>query len=173
MCIFFRFLRISTETMKSVADWIRSQTPDWTDEQRYRVVSWVHSWGPPVCLALFVFTNNVVVRFIVLLLELTTLVSEFMLQDCIVTMVEKEFSDTTWDDLFATFLKAGGYTVTRPEKMMFNIGLNTGLLIMMILMLLRQSVLWVLGFTGIAVSALPSLVWFSTIQSSPGIVLPA
>jgi hypothetical protein len=158
--------------MKSVADWIRSQTPEWTDEQRYRVVSWVHSWGPPVCLALFVFTNNVVVRFLVLLLELATLVSEFVLQDCIVTMVEKEFSDTTWDDLFATFLKAGGYSVTRSEKMMFNIGLNTGLLIMMILVLLRQSVLWVLGFTGIAVSALPSLVWFSTIQSSPGIALP-
>lgn len=173
MCIFFRFLRISTETMKSVADWIRSQTPEWTDEERYRVVSWVHSWGPPICLALFVFTNNVVVRFLVLLLEIATLVSEFVFQDCIVTMVEKEFSDTTWDDLFATFLKAGGYTVTRPEKMMFNIGLNTGLLIMMILVLLRQSVLWIIGFTGIAVSALPSLALFSIGLRSPEIVLPA
>jgi len=86
--------------------------------------------------------------------------------------VEKEFSDTTWDDLFATVLKAGGYTVTRPEKMMFNIGLNVGLLIMMILVLLRQSVLWILGFTGIAVSALPSLMLLSIRHHSPEIALP-
>jgi hypothetical protein len=158
--------------MKVAADWIREHTPGWTDEQRYKLVAAVHSWGPPICLGLFVFSDNVVVRFVVLLLEIVTLVSEFALQDCIVTMVEKEFSDTTWDDLFARFLKAGGYTVTRPEKMMFNIGLNTGLLIMMILVLLRQSVLWILGFVGIAVTALPSLALFSTIPPIPEIVPP-
>lgn len=73
-------------------------------------------------------------------------------------MVEKEFSDSNWDDLFAKFLKFWGYPVTRPEKMMFNIGLNVGLLIMMILVLLRESVLWV---AAIAVSTLPSLALLS------------
>jgi hypothetical protein len=96
----------------------------------------------------------------------TTLFTEFALQDCIVTMVEKEFSDTTWDDLFAKFLKWGGYTVTRPEKMMFNIGLNLGLLIMMVLILLRQSILWIVG---IAVTVLPSLALLSTIPPLPEI----
>lgn len=147
--------------MKAVADWIRERTPTWTDEQRYSLVSAVHSWAPPVCLLLFVFTDSIPMRFIVLCLELVTLVSEFVLQDCIVTMVEKEFSDSSWDDLFAQFLKMGGYTVTRPEKMMFNIGLNLGILIMMVLILLRQSVLWVVGITGIAFTALPSLMLFS------------
>jgi len=147
--------------MKAVADWIREATPSWTDEQRYKIVAAVHSWAPPVCLLLFVFTDSIPVRFVVLCLEVVTLVSEFVLQDCIVTMVEKEFSDSSWDDLFAQFLKMGGYTVTRPEKMTFNVGLNLGILIMMVLILLRQSVLWVVGITGIAVTALPSLMLFS------------
>lgn len=150
--------------MKSVADWIRAMTPEWTDEQRYRIVSTVHSWGPPVLLVLFVFLDNPVLRFLVLCLEVLTLGSEFVLQDCVVTMVEKEFSDSHWDDLFAKFLKAWGYEVTRPEKMMFNIGLNVGLLIMMILVLLRQSMLWV---AGIAVSTLPSLALLSTSLHPP------
>jgi hypothetical protein len=147
--------------MKAVADWIREITPTWTDEQRYNLVAAVHSWAPPICLFLFVFTDSIPMRFIVLCLEVVTLVSEFVLQDCIVTMVEKEFSDSSWDDLFAQFLKMGGYTVTRPEKMTFNVGLNLGILIMMVLILLRQSVLWVVGITGIAFTALPSLMLFS------------
>jgi len=152
--------------MKSVADWIRGMTPDWTDEQRYKVVSAVHSWGPPLLLVLFVFLDNPVLRFLVLCLEVLTLGSEFVFQDCVVTMVEKEFSDSHWDDLFAKFLKAWGYEVTRPEKMMFNIGLNVGLLVMMILILLRQSVLWV---AGIAVSTLPSLALLSRALHPPEI----
>ena len=152
--------------MKSVADVIRGMTPDWTDEQRYKVVSAVHSWGPPLLLVLFVFLDNPVLRFVVLCLEVLTLGSEFVLQDCVVTMVEKEFSDSHWDDLFAKFLKAWGYEVTRPEKMMFNIGLNVGLLVMMILVLLRQSVLWI---AGIAVSTLPSLALLSRVLHPPEI----
>lgn len=152
--------------MKSVADWIRSMTPDWTDEQRYKIVSAVHSWGPPLLLVLFVFLDNPVLRFLVLCLEVLTLCSEFFLKDCVVTMVEKEFSDSHWDDLFAKFLKAWGYEVTRPEKMMFNIGLNVGLLIMMVLVLLRQSALWI---AGIAVSTLPSLALLSRVLHPPEI----
>ena len=152
--------------MKSVADVIRGITPDWTDEQRYRVVSAVHSWGPPLLLVLFVFLDNPVLSFVVLCLEVLTLGSEFVLQECVVTMVEKEFSDSHWDDLFAKFLKMWGYEVTRPEKMMFNIGLNVGLLVMMILVLLRQSVLWI---AGIAVSTLPSLALLSRVLHPPEI----
>ena len=99
-------------------------------------------------------------------LEVLTLGSEFVLQDCVVNMVEKEFSDSHWDDLFAKVLKAWGYEVTRPEKMMFNIGLNVGLLVMMILVLLRQSVLWI---AGIAVSTLPSLALLSRALHPPEI----
>jgi len=156
--------------MKAVADWIRGLTPEWTDEQRYTVVSTIHSWGPPVLLVLFVFLDNPVLRFLVLCLEVLTLGSEFILQDCVVTMVEKEFSDSHWDDLFAKFLKSWGYEITRSEKMMFNIGLNLGLLLMMILVLLRQSALWI---AGIAVSTLPSLALLSKALHSPGIDVSA
>lgn len=149
--------------MKAIAEWIREWTPGWTDDQRYTVVAGVHSWLPPICLVLFVFTDSVVIRFATLVLLLVTLVSEFVLRDCIVTMVEREFSDSNWDDLFAKIFKALGWEITRSEKMTFNIGLNSGLLILVTFMLFRQSVLWMVGFTGIAVSALPSLVLFSTI----------
>lgn len=159
--------------MKPIAEWIREQTPGWSEESRHLLTSRVHVYLPPVCLFLFVFTENVFIRFFVLCLQIVTLVSEFVLHDCIVTMVEREFSDTRWNDLFSTLLKANGWDITRGEKMTFNIGLNVGLLIMSILILLRQSVLWIVGFTGIAVTALPSLMLLSrTHHLLPSVELP-
>jgi hypothetical protein len=143
--------------MKPIADWIRDQTPGWTDDARYTLVSRIHSWGPPVCLLLFVFTDNLAIRFLTLCLVVTTLLSELVLRDCLVTMVEREFSDSTWDDLFQWGIRQTGWELTRPEKMALNIGLNSGFLILIVLMLLRESVLWMVGFTGLAVSAIPAL----------------
>jgi hypothetical protein len=143
--------------MKPIADWIREQTPGWTDDARYTLVSRIHSWGPPVCLLLFVFTDNMAIRFLTLCLVVTTLLSELMLRDCLVTLVEREFSDSTWDDLFQWGIRQTGWELTRPEKMALNIGLNSGFLILIVLMLLRESVLWMVGITGLAVSAIPAL----------------
>ena len=148
--------------MKPIADWIRDRTPGWTDEGRYQVVSFIHTWVPPVCLLGFVFTDNLIVRFLTMCLLVLTVVSEFVLRDCLVTMVEREFSDSTWDDLFQWGFRESGWDLTRPEKMALNIGLNSGFLLLLILMLLRQSVLWVVGFTGLAISALPALGLLST-----------
>lgn len=128
--------------MKEVADKIRDWTPDWTDEVRYKVVATLHSWLPPICMVLFVFTENIPIRFFTLCLLVVTLVSEFVLRDCIVTMVEKEFSDSQWDDLFAQLFKSNGWDITRSEKMTFNIGLNSGLLIIASLLLIKQSIFW-------------------------------
>lgn len=153
--------------MKPIADWIRDQTPTWSDEDRYRWVSRIHSWGPPVCLLLFVFTDNVVARFVTLCLLVMTLVSEFVLRDCIVTMVEREFSDSTWDDLFQWGFRQSGWELSRPEKMALNIGLNTGFLIVSLLMLLRQSVLWI---AWLPISAIPTLGLLATVPLPPGSV---
>jgi hypothetical protein len=158
--------------MKEIADWIRDWTPGLTDAGRYKFIATLHSWLPPACLLLFTFTENIFVRFFTLCLILVTLVSEFALRDCIVTMVEREFSDSNWDDLFAKLFNALGWEITRSEKMTFNIGLNSGLLIMTILMLLRQSILWVVGFTGIAITALPSLLLLSKAPRSLEIGVP-
>lgn len=145
--------------MKSIADWIRERTPGWTDDDRYRLVSRIHSWGPPICLVLFVFTDNLIVRFFTLCLLVLTLVSEVVLRDCVVTMVEREFSDSTWDDVFQWGFRQSGWELSRPEKMALNIGLNSGFLILSLLMLLRQSVLWLAWFP---VTALPALGLLST-----------
>ena len=155
--------------MKEVADWIRDWTPGWEDEERYRFIAAIHTWLPPICIVLFVYTENVFIRFFTLCLLVVTLVSEFVLRDCIVTMVEKEFSDSQWDDLFAKLFKSLGWEITRSEKMTFNIGLNSGLLIMITLVLLRQSILWVVGFASIAITALPSLMWLPKASHLPQI----
>lgn len=156
--------------MKPIADWIRDQTPGWTDDARYTLVSRIHSWGPPVFLLLFVFTDNPAIRFLTLCLVLTTLLSELMLRDCLVTMVEREFSDSTWDDLFQWGIRQTGWELTRPEKMALNIGLNSGFLILIVLLLLRESVLWMVGITGLAVSAIPALGLLSRVHPSLEIV---
>jgi len=155
--------------MKPVADWIRGQTPGWSDEDRYRWVSRIHSWGPPACLLLFVFTDNIPLRFLTLCLVVVTLVSEFVLRDCVVTMVEREFSDSTWDDVFQWAFRESGWELTRPEKMALNIGLNSGFLILILLMLLRQSVLWL---AWLPVTALPVLGLLSTAFPPPDSVGP-
>lgn len=151
--------------MKAVAEWIRETTPGWTDEGRYKVVSFVHTWVPPVCLLLFVFTDNLFVRFLTVCLLVATLMSEFVLRDCLVTMVEREFSDSTWDDLFQWGFRQSGWELTRPEKMALNLGLNSGFLILGVLMLLRQSVLWL---AWIPVTALPALGLLSRALPLPG-----
>ena len=154
--------------MKSIADWIREQTPGWTDETRYRWVSRIHTWVPPICLAGFVFTESVPVRFLTLCLLVMTLVSEFVLRDCIVTMVEREFSDSTWDDVFDWAFRASGWELTRPEKMALNIGLNTGFLVIGLLMVIRQSVLWIAWVPATAIPALGLLAKAPLLPGSAG-----
>jgi hypothetical protein len=148
--------------MKPLADKIREWTPDWTDEERYNWISTVHSWMVPACLFGFLFIDNVFVRFLILVIQVITIVTEFAFRECIITLVEKEFSDREWDDLFMRLFKALGWNITRPEKMTFNIGLNAGVLFVFLLVLLRESFLWILGISGLAVTALPTLAWFST-----------
>jgi hypothetical protein len=151
--------------MKSVADWIRDRTPGWTDEDRYRWISRIHTWVPPICLVGFVFTDNVLVRFLTLCLLVGTIVFEFVMRECIVTMVEREFSDSTFDDLFDWAFRTSGWELTRPEKMTLNIGLNTGFLMVGLLMLFRQSVLWI---TWVPLSVIPALGFLSRVPLPPG-----
>ena len=151
--------------MKPIADWIRDRTPGWTDEGRYQVVSFIHTWVPPVCLLGFVFTDNLIVRFLTMCLLVLTVVSEFVLRDCLVTMVEREFSDSTWDDVFDSTFRQSGWQLTRSEKMALNIGLNTGFLVLGVLMLLRQSVLWI---AWLPASVLPALGLLTIHLPTPG-----
>lgn len=165
MCRFFRF-ETSVKTMKQIADWIREWTPGWTDDDRYRWISGLHAWLVPICLGVFFFTDSIILRFLVLVIQLITLITEFMFRECIITLVEKEFSAENWDDLVNKLFTALGWKLKRSEKMTFNIGLNVGIFFVFLLTLLRESILWLIGISGLAVTALPSLVWLSTIRHS-------
>jgi hypothetical protein len=148
--------------MKGVADFLRAATPSWNDNDRDRALSTLHSWLVPLCLLLFVFVTNWVVRFIILVLQVITIVSEFFFKDCLITIVEKEFSDETWDDLADTLFRNLGWTLRRKEKMAFNIGINVGVLLVFILIVLKESMLWTIGLAGITVATLPSIFWLSS-----------
>ena len=172
MCILFRFTTLHTHTMKLAADWIRTFTPDWTDEERYTWLSRIHSWLVPACLLGFIFINNWFLRFIILILQVIAILTEFYFRDCLITMIEKEFSDASWDDIAKRIFKLFGWELSRPEKMTFNIGINIGVLLVFILMLLRESILWVVGIGSIAFTALPSLMWFSKMfHHTPSVAL--
>lgn len=153
------------DTMETFAGWIRERTPTWTDEQRYRLLSSLHVYGPPVSIGLFVFVDAPLLRVLGLCLVVFTLASEVLLRECILTLLEQEFSTTTWDDAMSKAVKAMGWTITRSEKMMFNIGLNAGVLLMMVLVLLRQSLIWTFP-----ILVLLSLVLFSRGLLSAGSV---
>jgi hypothetical protein len=142
--------------MKEVADSIRLLTPSWTDKDRYKWLSIIHSWLVPACLLIFIFVNNPIIRFTILLLQVTTVLTEFFFQECLITMVEKEFSEETWDDIASKLFEINGWKLTRPEKMAFNIGINVGVFLVFILMLLRESMLWMIGLAGVTI---PSLTW--------------
>jgi hypothetical protein len=142
--------------MKEIADSIRLLTPSWTDKDRYKWLSTIHSWLVPACLLIFIFVNNPIIRFTILLLQVTTVLTEFFFQECLITMVEKEFSEETWDDIASRLFEINGWKLTRPEKMAFNIGINVGVFLVFILMLLRESMLWMIGLAGVTI---PSLTW--------------
>jgi hypothetical protein len=140
--------------MKDLADFLRTITPTWNDKKRYKWLSTLHSWLVPICLFLFLFVNDPLLRFFILMIQVLTILTEFFFKDCLITMVEKEFSNETWDDIASKLFKANGWELTRPEKMSFNIGINVGVLLVFILILLRESMLWMLGLAGISITTL-------------------
>lgn len=144
--------------MKYIADGIRMLTPTWTDKDRYKWLSIIHSWLVPACLILFLFVNNTILKFIILLIQVITILTEFFFKECLITMVEKEFSEETWDDVANKIFRANGWDLTRPEKMSFNIGINVGVFLVFLLLLLKESLLWMIGLAGISVTTVSSVV---------------
>lgn len=155
--------------MKSIADWLRTQTPNWTDDDRYHWVSTFHAWMLPACLVGGFFVKSWSIRMLVLIIQVVTLFTEFYYRDCLITMIEKEFSEQSWDDVVTRFFKQSGWNMTRGEKMAFNIGLNLGVLVLYVVVLLRESLLWLVGVASISVTALPVLAWFSRVPLTPEI----
>jgi hypothetical protein len=156
--------------MKFLADLVRYSTPTWTDKDRYKWLSTIHSWLVPACLFLFIFLSNPLLRFLILCIQLITIITEFFFKECLITMVEKEFSEETWDDIANKIFKANGWELTRPEKMSFNIGINVGVFLVFILILLRESLLWMIGLAGLSMATIPSLWLFNSLQSQQDIL---
>ena len=158
--------------MKDIAEFIRNATPGITDEERHRVVSFLHTWFPVVSLLLLVFTESVIFKLIALVFLVAVIVTEIVYRDCIWTQLEKEFSDKSGTNLGVRLLQAFGWEISKSEKLTFNIGFACGLLVMTVLMLLRESALWMLGITGIGFTALQTLMWSSITHPILRISLP-
>jgi hypothetical protein len=144
--------------MKPIADWIREQTPGWTDDARYTLVSRIHSWGPPVCLLLFVFTDNPAIRFLTLCLVLTTLLSELDASG-----LSRHDGRTRVLGLDLGRSLSMGHS---PDRLGIDAPRKDGAEHWLEFWVsdldcascfLRESVLWMVGITGLAVSAIPAL----------------
>ena len=158
--------------MEDVAAGIRTLTPGVTDEERYRVISFLHTWFPILSVLLLVFTESIVFKLVALVFLILVVVTEIAYRDCIWTQLEKEFSDKPGANLGSKLLHMVGWDITRSEKMTLNIGFACGILVMAVLMLLRESALWMLGITGVGFTALQTLMWSSTSHPILQISLP-
>jgi uncharacterized membrane protein YfbV (UPF0208 family) len=149
--------------MKSVADWIRSGTPGWTDEQRYETLTFWHKLLQPGIIVGFV-VGGPILRFCILILHSIVIVTQIAYRDCLIRRVEREFSNKRISSFAAYFFEIIGLnTLTKTERMMLSAGTNIGLLVMFIILLLQESVLWMVGFAAIVFTVPPILVWFSTV----------
>ena len=151
--------------MKPIADFLRNLTPTWSDKDRYKWLSILHSWLVPLCLLLFIFVTNPFLRFLILVIQVITILTEFFFKECLITMVEKEFSEETWDDIANKIFKLNGWELTRPEKMSFNIGINVGVFLVFVLVLLRESMMWMIGLAGLSIATIPPIMFYSSLNT--------
>lgn len=149
--------------MKPVADWIRTQTPGWTDAERYETLTFWHRLLQPGTIAAFVF-GGPVLRFGVLVLHTLVIVTQVLYKDCLVHRVEREFSNQHLQTLATHFFRVTGlHTLTRTEKMMFIAGTNAGVLLMFAIILLQESLLWTVAFAAVVFTVPTLLMWWSTV----------
>jgi hypothetical protein len=149
--------------MKRVADWIRNQTPTWTDAERYETITFYHRLLGPGTVAGFVF-GGPIIRACILVLHSLVIVTQIAYRDCLLRRVEREFSSKKMKTNKEFFLQAIGLDTLSPiEKMMFTAGLNTGMLIMFVIILLQKSVLWTVVFAGVVFTVPTILWWYSTV----------
>jgi hypothetical protein len=149
--------------MKHVADWIRTQTPEWTDDQRYETLIFWHKLLQPGTIAGFML-GPAWLRFLILVLHSIVILTQVAYRDCLIYRVEREFSNKKIKTVVSHLLRALGlHTLKQSEKTMFTAGLNTGVLIMFVMILLQESVMWMVGVAMVVFTVPPILWWFSTV----------
>lgn len=149
--------------MVSFAELIRMMTPGWTEDERHAAITFVHKLLTPGCILGFVLTQNRVFRWFVVFWIFQTVITQLTLRRCAIRLLERKFSNKRYVDSFSGLFHMFDWDVTRSEKMTFNIGLNIGVLVVFSLMLLKESLLWMVGLAGVTVTALPTLALFSTV----------
>jgi hypothetical protein len=149
--------------MKHVADWIRKQTPTWTDDERYETLTFWHKLLQPGTIAGFLF-GPAWMRFLILVLHSIVILTQVAYRDCLIYRVEREFSNKKIKTAVSYLLRGLGlHTLKQSEKSMFTAGLNTGVLIMFVIILLQESLLWTVGVALVVFTVPPILWWFSTV----------
>jgi hypothetical protein len=113
--------------MKDLAKYIQIWTPFLSDNQRYKILSWLHLYYLQVIPLSLFFFGNIVVKVFVLIFIAASIFTELMSRECPVTILEREFSQESWDDILDIIFKKFNWTITRPEKIVgftcFNIAL--------------------------------------------------
>jgi hypothetical protein len=112
--------------MKELADFIRYLTPGISDKARYTFLSKLHLITLFTLFFMFAHFKNIYVRLFVLIYCILSIYLEVVYRECPATILEREFSSESWEDLLDIFFKYCGWDITRNEKIVgftcFNIG---------------------------------------------------
>ena len=135
--------------MKDLAKYIKIWTPFLSDKQRYKIVSWLHLYYLQLIPITLFFIGNIVVKVFVLIFIGASIFTELMTKECPVTILEREFSEESWDDILDIIFKKFNWTITRSEKIVgftcFNIGLFISLFVFTLFDMFREIVLLING----------------------------
>jgi hypothetical protein len=119
--------------MKDVAEYLRWVTPFFNDTQRYKVLSWFHVLIQIVILIAFFFSGSLILRIIVLLVISGSIITELYYRECILSLIEREFSSESWDDILDDLFERFDWKLKREEKVIGFTCFNIGIFLMLFL----------------------------------------
>ena len=127
--------------MKDVAEYLRWITPFLDDKQRYSCISWFHVIIQVTLLFFFFCIRSFFIRVVVLLLVFGSILSELYYRECALSLLEREFSTETWNDILDDIFEKFDWKVTRAEKTVGFTCFNIGVFLMLFLFTIYEVIL--------------------------------
>jgi hypothetical protein len=124
--------------MKELADFIRFLSPNLTDKTRFTFLSKLHFLTSIAMIFIFVHFKSIYIKLFVLVYGLLTLYLQTSYRECPASLLEREFSSETWDDILDSFFKYLKWDITRSEKIVGFTCFFIGALIIMCAVILNN-----------------------------------
>jgi hypothetical protein len=86
-----------------------------------------------VILIAFFFSGSLILRIIVLLVISGSIITELYYRECILSLIEREFSSESWDDILDDLFERFDWKLKREEKVIGFTCFNIGIFLMLFL----------------------------------------